>query len=30
MENLYHFEHDYKASGGKVEIIGLEMHHPVS
>jgi MFS superfamily sulfate permease-like transporter len=30
MENLHHFVHDYKASGGKVEIIGLEMHQPVS
>ena len=30
MENLHHFEHDYKARGGKVEIIGLEMHQPVS
>lgn len=30
MENLHRFEHDYKASGGKVEIIGLELHQPIS
>lgn len=30
MENLHRFEHDYKASGGKVEIIGLESHQPIS
>ena len=30
MENLHRFEDEYKASGGKIEIIGLEMHQPVS
>ena len=30
MENLHRFEDEYRASGGKIEIIGLEMHQPVS
>ncbi|GAB2638116.1 SulP family inorganic anion transporter [Emticicia sediminis] len=30
MENLHHFEHDYKVNGGTVSIIGLETHKPVS
>ncbi len=30
MENLHHFEHDYSATGGKVTIIGLDEHTPVS
>lgn len=30
MENLHRFEDEYKANGGKIEIIGLEMHQPVS
>lgn len=30
MENLHHFEHDYEATGGKVKIIGIEEHKPVS
>lgn len=35
MESIHHFEHDYIAAGGKVEIIGLDGHqsftkHPLS
>lgn len=30
MENLHHFQHDYEATGGKVEIIGLDKHKPAS
>lgn len=30
MENLHHFQHDYNAAGGKVQITGLEEHRPVS
>lgn len=30
MENLHHFKHDYEAAGGKVSIVGLEEHTPVS
>ncbi|NBA84202.1 SulP family inorganic anion transporter [Emticicia sp. CRIBPO] len=30
MENLHHFEHDYVERGGKVSIIGLDDHKPVS
>lgn len=30
MENIHHFEHDYKANGGHVELIGLEDHKPLS
>lgn len=30
MESLYHFQHDYEASGGKVNIIGLDDHKPAS
>lgn len=30
MENLHHFEHDYKAMGGQVNIIGLDDHVPIS
>ncbi len=30
MENLHHFEHDYSATGGKVTIIGMDEHKPVS
>ena len=30
MENLHHFEHDYSASGGQVNIIGLDDHVPIS
>jgi MFS superfamily sulfate permease-like transporter len=30
MENLHHFEHDYKVNGGTVSIIGLDTHKPVS
>ncbi|MCP9768241.1 SulP family inorganic anion transporter [Lacihabitans sp. LS3-19] len=30
MENLHHFEHDYQATGGTVQLIGLEAHTPVS
>ena len=30
MENLYHFQHDYEADGGSVEIIGLDNHIAVS
>jgi MFS superfamily sulfate permease-like transporter len=26
MDNLYHFQHDYKMRGGEVEIIGLDNH----
>lgn len=30
MENLQHFQHDYEADGGTVEIIGLDNHIAVS
>lgn len=30
MENLYHFQHDYREMGGKFSIIGLEKHKPLS
>ncbi len=30
MENLHHFQHDYEATGGKVDIIGLDNHKPAS
>lgn len=30
MENLHHFQHDYEAEGGTVEIIGLDNHIAVS
>jgi MFS superfamily sulfate permease-like transporter len=30
LENLEHFKHDYETSGGKVEIIGLDHHKPLS
>lgn len=30
MENLHHFQHDYEAQGGKVSIVGLDNHKPVS
>lgn len=30
MENLHHFQHDYEAQGGTVEIIGLEEHRSIS
>lgn len=30
MENLEHFKHDYESTGGKVQIIGLENHIPLS
>lgn len=30
MENLHHFQHDYEANGGKVDIIGLDNHKPAS
>lgn len=30
MENLHHFQHDYEASGGKVTLVGLDDHQPVS
>lgn len=30
MDNLYHFQHDYKAMGGEVEIVGLEEHKSLS
>lgn len=30
MENISHFKHDYEFSGGKVDIIGLNDHEPVS
>ena len=30
MENLHHFEHEYEATGGKVKIIVIEEHKPVS
>ncbi len=30
MENLEHFKHDYERQGGKVHIIGLDSHQPVS
>lgn len=30
MENLHHFEHDYVASGGTVNIVGLHDHKPMS
>lgn len=30
MENLHNFQHDYENNGGKVTIIGLNSHKPVS
>lgn len=30
MENLHLFKHDYESSGGKVNIIGLDNHKPLS
>jgi MFS superfamily sulfate permease-like transporter len=30
MENLHNFQHDYENNGGKVTIIGLNTHKPVS
>jgi MFS superfamily sulfate permease-like transporter len=30
MENLEHFKHDYESTGGKVTIVGLEDHTPLS
>ena len=30
MENLEHFKHDYELSGGKVQIVGLDNHKPLS
>lgn len=30
MENLYHFQHDYEATGGKVYLTGLDDHKPLS
>lgn len=30
MDNLNHFKHDYEEQGGKVEIVGLDDHKPVS
>jgi MFS superfamily sulfate permease-like transporter len=30
MENLHHWEHDYKAEGGQVKIIGIDDHTPLS
>ncbi len=30
MENLHHFQHDYEANGGRVVIVGLDGHKPVS
>ena len=30
LENLEHFKHDYESSAGKVEIIGLDHHKPLS
>lgn len=30
MENLHHFQHDYTAAGGMVEIIGLDEHRALS
>lgn len=30
MENLHHFQHDYTAAGGTVEIIGLDDHRALS
>lgn len=30
MENLHHFEHDYEAQGGTVEIVGLDNHTNLS
>lgn len=30
MENLQHFKHYYEASGGRVQIIGLEYHEVLS
>ncbi len=30
MENIHHFEQEYRASGGTVSIIGLDEHQPLS
>jgi MFS superfamily sulfate permease-like transporter len=30
MENLHHYQHDYKQNGGEFIINGLEKHHPAS
>lgn len=30
MENLHHFKQDYEASGGRVYIVGLDAHEPLS
>lgn len=30
MENLHHFQHDYEQHGGKVLLVGLDDHEPVS
>jgi MFS superfamily sulfate permease-like transporter len=30
MENLHHYQHEYKQNGGEFIISGLEKHHPVS
>ena len=30
MENILHFKHDYEHDGGKVNIVGLDSHSPVS
>jgi len=30
LENLHHFEHDYKATGGEFQITGLHEHKPLS
>ncbi|SHG05542.1 hypothetical protein SAMN05444008_1171, partial [Cnuella takakiae] len=30
MENLEHFKHDYEATGGTVQLVGLHNHKPLS
>jgi MFS superfamily sulfate permease-like transporter len=30
MENILHFKHDYEENGGKVHLIGMDDHEPVS
>lgn len=30
MENIHHFEHDYKEQGGTFQIVGLHNHNPLS